>query len=195
MKKIGIIDIVVSIAVIIAMIVGFFTYAHFRNTADKQIESTSKIAFQVFLRGVTLTGNYNPIRRGDATFISIRNVPYTKLQVVDSRIFTKKIVLPNAKNPTKFLVADDYSQFLMYDIVVTITDVAKITKDGAVVGGNKIKIGLPVTLEGVDYKFNGTVSNIQLIKDKTLQEKTNKKAIPAPMKLEQKPQSNPIKIK
>ena len=45
----------------------------------------------------------------------------------------------------------------MYDVVVTLTDNAKITKDGAVVGGNKIKIGLPITLEGADYKFTGSV--------------------------------------
>ena len=51
----------------------------------------------------------------------------------------------------------------MYDITVTLTDTAKITKDGAVVGGNKIKIGLPITLEGKDYKFNGTVSDLTVM--------------------------------
>ena len=49
--------------------------------------------------------------------------------------------------------------------MVTVQDDAKITKDGAVVGGNKIKIGLPVTLEGKDYKLNGVVSNITLSKE------------------------------
>ena len=37
----------------------------------------------------------------------------------------------------------------------------KITKDGdAVVGGNKVKIGLPITLEGAKYKLNGVISNV-----------------------------------
>ena len=54
----------------------------------------------------------------------------------------------------------------MYDIVVTVVDTAKITKDGAVVGGNKIKMGLPITLEGKDYKFNGTVSNVVIEPEK-----------------------------
>lgn len=165
MKKFGLIDLVILLAVIAALVVGFFTYKHFRQTADKQVEKTAKIGFQVFLRGVTITSGVNPIKPGDETFISIRNVPYTNLKVVDSKIDAKKVVMTNPKGNPPFIVIDDYSQVFMYDVVVTIIDTAKITKDGAVVGGNKIKIGLPITLEGKDYKFNGTVSNVQIMQD------------------------------
>lgn len=163
MKKIRIIDIVIILCVIAALVVGFFTYKHLRQTASKQIESTSKIAFQVFLRGVTITGRVNPIKIGDDTFISIRNVPYTNLKVVDVKADTKKIVMPSPNPRVPFVMVEDYSQAFMYDIVVTVIDTAKITKDGAVVGGNKIKIGLPITLEGKDYKFNGTVSDLLIL--------------------------------
>ena len=163
MKKFRIVDLVILLAVVLALVVGFLTYKHLRQTADKQIESTQKIAFQVFLRGVTITSGSSPILPGSDTFLSIRNVPYTDLKVIDVKIDTKKTVVPtpNAKEP--FTLIQDYSQMFMYDIVVTVIDTAKITKDGAVVGGNKIKIGLPITLEGPDYKFNGTVSNVQVI--------------------------------
>ena len=56
----------------------------------------------------------------------------------------------------------DPAQPAVFDAVITITDTAKITKDGAVVGGNKIKMGLPVTIEGENYKFNGTISNVKV---------------------------------
>lgn len=163
MKKIRIIDVVIILCVILALVVGFFTYKHFRQTASKQVESTSKIAFQVFLRGVTITGRENPIKTGEDTFISIRNVPYTNLKVVDTKIDTKKVVMPSSKSKEPFVLVEDYSQAFMYDIIVTVIDTAKITKDGAVVGGNKIKIGLPITLEGKDYKFNGTVSDLLIL--------------------------------
>lgn len=165
MKKLKLIDIIIILAVFAVLVVGFLTYKHFRQTADKQVEATSKIAFQVFLRGVTITGKESPIKPGDKTFISIRNVPYTDLKVIDVKADTKKIILPNPRGPQPFTVMDDYSQMFMYDIIVTVIDSAKITKDGAVVGGNKIKIGLPITLEGQAYKFNGTVSNVQLLSD------------------------------
>lgn len=161
-KKFKPVDLIIVAGVILALIVGFFTYKNFRQTASKQIEATSKITFQVFVRGVTLTGNEIPMRANDKTFISIRNVPYTDLDIVDVKADRKKIVLP-ILNSKKVMVVEDVSQANMYDITVTLKDTAKITKDGAVVGGNKIKMGLPITLEGKDYKFNGTVSDLKVM--------------------------------
>ena len=156
------VDLIIIAGVLIALCVGFFTYKNFRQTADKQIEATSKISFQVFIRGVTLTGEEIPLKADEKTFISIRNVPYSDLDIINVRTERKKVVLPTMSNK-KFLVVEDVSQANMYDITVTLTDTAKITKDGAVVGGNKIKIGLPITLEGKDYKFNGTVSDLKIM--------------------------------
>lgn len=167
MKKIKLVDIIIILCILAALIVGFLTYKHLRQTADKQIEKTSKISFQVFLRGVTITSGVNPIKPDDETFISIRNVPYTSLKVVDTSIDSKKVVVATQNTRKPYTIADDCSQKDMYDVIVTVEDIAKITKDGAVVGGNKIKIGLPITLEGKDYKFNGTVSNVQIVSDIT----------------------------
>ena len=163
-EKFKIVDFVIILGVVAALVVGYLTYKHFRSTASNQIESTSKIAFQVFLRGVTITGAANPIKVNEDTFISIRNVPYTALKVVDVKADSKKIVMPsNGRSKEPFILVNDFGQAYMYDVVVTVIDTAKITKDGAVVGGNKIKIGLPITLEGKDYKFNGTVSDVVIL--------------------------------
>lgn len=169
MKKIKLVDGIIILTVIAALLVGFFTYNHLRQTAGKQIEKTAKIGFQVFLRGVTITGGVSPIKVGDETFISIRNVPYTDLKIIDVKAETKKVVIPSSRDKQGFTLVDDYSQMFMYDIMVTVIDSAQITKDGAVVGGNKIKIGLPITLEGKDYKFNGSVSNVQVLTDEVAQ--------------------------
>lgn len=162
------VDWIIIGGIIIALIVGALTYLHFRGTASNRIEAQATIGFQVFLRGVTLTGPESPIRPNDTTFITIRNVPYTDLKVLDVKVDTKKTVLPNPK-PGKdaFVMVEDISQAFLYDMVVTLIDPsAKITKDGAVVGGNKIKIGLPVTLEGPSYKLNGTVSDVRILQPK-----------------------------
>ncbi len=162
-------DLIVILGVAIALAVGFLTFKQFRQTADKQIETTSPIVFDVFLRGITLTGSETPLKAGDKTFISIRNVPYSDLEVVNVKTERKKTILPvlsSSRNAAKnVLIVDDVAQNSLYDIVVTLTDTAKITKDGAVVGGNKIKMGLPITLEGGNYKFNGTVSNVVVSHD------------------------------
>ena len=164
LKMIKPVDFIIVAGLIIAMFVGFLTFKNIRQTADKQIEATSRISFQVFIRGVTLTGGESPIKADDKTFISIRNVPYSDLDVLGVKMERKKVVLPTVSNK-KYLVVEDVSQADMYDITVTLTDTAKITKDGAVVGGNKIKMGLPITLEGKDYKFTGTVSDLKVMPD------------------------------
>ncbi len=163
MKKIKVFDFIIVAFVLIALCVGFYTYKGFRQTADKQIEATSKILFKVYMRGVTFSGDAIPIKKGEKTFISIRNVPYSDLEVTDVKADRRKIVIPTSANKKLVIVVEDAAQPDLYDVVVTLTDTAKITKDGAVVGGNKIKMGLPITLEGADYKYTGSVSDLKII--------------------------------
>lgn len=161
-NKFNFMDAVIIIGVIIALFVGLFTVKHFRQTADKQVEATSPIVFQVFLRGVTVTGEEFPIKSNDKTFITIRNVPYSELNVTNVISNTRKLAIATQKASEQYALITDPAQPDVYDAIVTVKDVAKITKDGAVVGGNKIKMGLPVTLEGKNYKFNGTISDVRV---------------------------------
>lgn len=155
------VDIIIVLGLLLAVAVGVVTIKHYRETASKQIEATSKIDFNVFLRGVTLSCDEIPIKKGDKTFISIRNVPYSDLNILDVSA-TPKMITVAAPSSLGYKVVPDAAQPNTYDITVTVTDTAKITKDGAVVGGNKIKIGLPITLEGKTYKLTGTVSDIKI---------------------------------
>lgn len=164
-KSLRIVDYIIIVGLILAVGVGYFTLKGTRQTANRSIEATSKISFEVVIRGITFTGEDLPLKKDEKTFISIRNVPYSDLIITDVKSDRRKTVLPtfNTKDTKTVLVVDDVSLPNVYDAVITLTDTAKITKDGAVVGGNKIKIGLPITLEGKDYRLNGTVSNIKLI--------------------------------
>lgn len=144
------------------MLAGALTFFGKRATSSAQIEASTKVDIEVYFRNVVITSNNSPFEEGDETFITIRNVPYTKLKIVNVNYDRKKVILPTERN--NYQVVDDLTSPFNYDFLVTVEDDAKITKDGAVVGGNKIKIGLPVTLEGVDYRLNGIVSNISLSK-------------------------------
>lgn len=162
--KFNLVDVIIIVGVIVALIVGICTMKQFRQTADKQIEATSPITFQVFLRGVTVTGDEFPIKAGSKSFITIRNVPYTELNVTDVTSNPRQTAIA-VKSSEQHITINDPAQPALFDAVVTISDTAKITKDGAVVGGNKIKMGLPITLEGENYKFNGTISDVRVISD------------------------------
>ncbi len=168
MKKLKPFDYVLIFGVIFLAIIFVLVLFNKNKFSKSPVEATRKIAFQVMLRGVTFTDSYVPFQVGDETFITIRNVPYTKLQIIDFVYQPKKIVIPvnDAKQP--FQVIDDYSAPYQYDFVITLIDDAKITKDGPVVGGNKLKIGLPIVLEGFNYRLGGTIANVKLLEDKDM---------------------------
>ena len=117
--KLNLVDIIIIIGVILALCVGLFTMKHFRQTADKQIEATSPITFQVFLRGVTVTGETFPIQDGDKTFITIRNVPYTELDVTSVNA-QPRLTAVAAKASEQYILIQDPSQPSVFDAVVTI---------------------------------------------------------------------------
>ena len=70
-------------------------------------------------------------------------------------------MLPTINPKKPYITVNDDTTPYQYDYLVKVVDSAKITKDGdAVVGGNKVKIGLPITLEGAKYKLNGVITNV-----------------------------------
>lgn len=169
MKKLKPFDYIIIIAVIAVVLIGALAYLGKNKFSKSPVEATKKIAFQVMIRSVSLTDAKNPFKIGDESFITIRNVPYTKLQIIDVASSPKKTMLPVNDAQQPFIVVDDYSQPFQFDFIVTLIDDAKITKDGPVVGGNKIKIGLPIVLEGFNYRIGGSISNVQVLEDKDVE--------------------------
>lgn len=168
MKKLKPFDYIIIIAIIAVIAVGALVIAGKNKFSKSPVEATKKIAFQVMLRSVSITDTKVPFKIGEESFITIRNVPYTKLRIIDVVYQPKKTVLPINNPQQPFAVIDDYSAPFQYDFVITLIDEAKITKDGPVVGGNKIKIGLPIVVEGFDYRVGGTISSVKVLENKDL---------------------------
>ena len=102
---------------------------------------------------------------GEKTFITIRNVPYTELEIVDVKKEAMKEMFFNYDRPEVPYLMNNGAYPHRFQYVVTVRDEAQITQDGAVVGGNKIKIGLPVDLEGFNYRLGGMVSDVKIIEE------------------------------
>ena len=83
LKKIKPFDYLIILIILIALLVGFLTFSGKRATSSNQIEATTNIEMEIYIRGVTLTSNKPLFEVGDETFITIRNVPYTKLKITD----------------------------------------------------------------------------------------------------------------
>ncbi|MBR6162675.1 DUF4330 domain-containing protein [bacterium] len=160
MKKLQISDYVIIGLIVIGLLVGGFIMLKHKKISGLPETVDKKVYFQVMIRGVSITDNELPFKDGDEAFISIRNVPYTKLKITSVSFDRRKEVI-SANNQNGFLIVEDVSVPFLFDFIVTLEDNGKWTSDGYVLGGNKLKLGIPITLEGAKYKFNGTVSNIK----------------------------------
>lgn len=157
------VDIIIILSVILILFVGMLIGLKLNKFSKSPIKADAKIAIQVFIRNAVLTQAKNPIVKNTQSYVTIRNVPYSKLNVIDSVAIRKSIVIPVPSQGKPASAVDDISLPFQYDIIVTLTDKAKLTDDGYVAGGNKIKIGTPIVLEGFDYKLNGVVSAVEML--------------------------------
>ncbi len=163
-KKLKITDYIIILGIIILLAIGTFAVLKKKHFSNLPIEKEVKVQFEVFFRGVTISAQSVPFNVGEDAFITIRNVPYTKLKIValDGR---PRVTLIPAKNDKGYVIAEDVSTPNLYDFIIRLEDKAKKTPDGLVLGGNKLKMGLPVVIEGEKYRYSGTVSNIIEIED------------------------------
>lgn len=162
--------IIAGVVILIAVVIAVFTGGN-KIISKSPVLEEKDIQFSVFFRGITITDTNSPFIPNEDTFITIRNVPYTKLKITDVRFDRRKTLLET--KPGSYLPVEDISQPAVYDFIVTVQDRAKITDDGAVVGGNKVKMGIPVILEGKNYKFTGVISNIQYVEAQAQDEAQN----------------------
>lgn len=147
------------ITIIAVLVVGIFITK--TKIAKTPVLAEDTVVFQVFFRGITTTTPVQIFRPLDESFITIRNVPHKKVTILDS-IQNPRLTTIMDKKGMPVAVEDSSSPFLN-DCLVTLIDDAKITDDGVVLGGNKLKIGLPIILEGKNYRFGGVVSNIEIL--------------------------------
>ena len=159
-------DIVIIATVVILVALAVFVGLSKRKIAKTPVISENTVVFQVFFRGATISSDEQIFKPMDESFITIRNVPHKKVTIIASSQMPRLTAIADSNGKEKII--KDISSPFMYDCLVTVYDEAKITEDGAVLGGNKLKIGLPIVLEGKNYRFTGTVSNIKILNERIL---------------------------
>ncbi len=158
-KKLKLTDYIIIAVILILIAVCSLVLLKKKNFSNLPIEKETYIQFEVFFRGVSISSDEVPFKIGDNAFITIRNVPYTKLKIVGLDGRPRMTLLP-ANNAKGYVIAEDVSMPNLFDFIVRLEDKAKKTPDGYVAGGNKIKMGIPVVIEGEKYKYQGTISNV-----------------------------------
>ncbi len=173
-KNIKKLDAIIVLAVFLIAVFALFSFLGVRKLGKTPGQKEQKVAIQVFFKNLIISDNHIPFKIGDKAFITIRNVPYTSLNIIDASYDEKKTVIPSSRNKKGYIVVPDVTLPLQFDFLITLEDNVKVTDEGEyVVGGNKLKTGLPIILEGTDYRFNGVISSIREIGQNESEENEN----------------------
>lgn len=153
--------------VIFILVIFTFIFVGKKVYSPTPVENEGKVAYEIFFQNVKVSGNENDrislFKAGDETFVTIRNQPHAKLKITDVKYDRKMLMLPTGNANEPYTLVVDIENPFAYDFLITVEDNGKLTTDGIVSGGNKIKIGLPITLEGPTYRLNGLITNVKIL--------------------------------
>jgi Domain of unknown function (DUF4330) len=130
------------------------------KTSGQVIKGETDIHYQIVIRNLK-TLRPDILQAGKTLSITIRNQPRGDVKIVDVKHNVKRTLLQTPGKGAGFSVIDDPVDNYGHDFLVTLRDHAQITEDGYVTEGIKVKIGLPIEIEGFDYRVNGSIVNVE----------------------------------
>lgn len=95
--------------------------------------------------------------------MTVRNQPRGKVKIEQVVVKPKQAMIPSGGGNFR-LTADPEDQF-GYNYLVTLRDHAQVTEDGYVTSGVKIKTGMKILVEGMDFQIAGVIVDVQAAPD------------------------------
>jgi len=158
-----------AILVILMVIGGIFLFPGTSGTSVAQLNSeTQVVEVDCMVRGLTVRDPQallQSISESETVDVIIRNQPYGALKMVAVQSLPRTVAVPQ---PDGSVVAqNDPRPELNYtiDMLITLSGDAQINEDGPVLGGNKVKVGTPLELEGRTFRFNAPIVGVRILEN------------------------------
>jgi hypothetical protein len=162
--KINLLDLGAAL-VILLVIVGIFIFPGTSGSVAQVGAKTVPIEVDLVVRGLNIRDPEQLFKQGfkngGKTNVIIRNQPYGQIGIKSIQELDRMLTIPQPDGSVKEL-PDPRKNNFSTDFILTLQDKATVTKDGPVLGNNKVKIGMTFELEGFNYNFNASVIDIRL---------------------------------
>ncbi len=153
-----------AVLVILLVIFGIFFLPGGSGSVAQVGSTTKPVEVDLIVRGLNVRdpqGLFNQgLTKGGKTNIIIRNQPHGSIAIKSVQPLPRTLMVPQLKE-----LPDTRSNSFSTDMLLTLEGKAQITDNGPVIGPSKLKIGVPIELDGFNYNFNATVIDVR-IKDK-----------------------------
>ncbi len=160
--KISVLD-VGAIAVILLTLIGIFLIPGNNGNSIAQLSNPDNkpVEIDMMVRGLSVLKPNDLVKVGDKTNIIIRQQPRGEITVNKVEVLIPKIPVPKLDGTLTVLpdprLADSYQR----DFAITLAANAKVTNDGVIFGGDKVKIGTTIEIEGPKYLVKGSVMDVR----------------------------------
>ncbi|NMG08295.1 DUF4330 domain-containing protein [Brasilonema sp. UFV-L1] len=155
-----------AVLVILLVIFGIFILPGGSGSIAQVGSKTVPIEVDLIVRGLNVLDTKQlytqGFEKGGKTKVIIRNQPYGQLDIKSVQELPRNILVPQPDGSIKELPEPNRANSFSKDLRLTVTGKAKITDEGPVLGNSKVKIGMPIELDGFNYNFNATVIDVRL---------------------------------
>ncbi len=148
-----------AVLIILLVLIGIF-FSPGNPTSLAQV-STVPVEFEVMVRGLSVRNPQALFQVGDNTSLVIRNQPSGSVKITKIEDPGRSVFVPQPDGSVALKPAPGLEAPFTADFLLTLAGQGQLTGDGPVLGGSKVKIGLPVRLEGKTYDFNGTIIDVR----------------------------------
>ncbi|MEN9218608.1 MAG: DUF4330 domain-containing protein [Gloeomargarita sp. DG_2_bins_126] len=158
--KISIIDLA-ALAVVVFVLVGIFLVPGGTGSVA-QVGASRPVEIDLIVRGLSIARPEDLIKPGDKANFIVRNQPSGTVEIKNLTIFPPQVEVPQPDGSVKFLEDHRSQTRFLRDMVITLGGRAQVADGGAVLGNSKIKVGVPVELEGAQYNLRGSVMDLRV---------------------------------
>jgi hypothetical protein len=156
-------------AALIILLVGIGIFVVPGTTGSSSIAQapTQPIEVDVIVRGLSVKNPesfVDEFRQLQKTNVVIRNQPAGAVEVKNVNPLPRNILVTQPDGSVKYMPDPRPESAYSQDMILTLGGNAQVNETGAVLGGQKVKIGTLIELEGKDYNFNTSVIDVRFSK-------------------------------
>jgi hypothetical protein len=138
----------------------FLVQSNLHATSQAMVQGETDIDIRVMF--TLRSEDAQLLKAGEKTNITIRNQPRGEVKILDVQKAPVQVMLAVNGKPT---AVTDTTEKNVQSYWVTLRDHATITKEGYVAEGVKVKVGVPVDLEGFKYFVHGGIVDVRPVAD------------------------------
>jgi len=152
-------DAVITLTVV-AMLVGIVVVKSGRTAVTRVVSSQGTAEVDLLIRANIR--DLGMFKAGDKAFVTVRNQPYDKVLIRAVQAKRAEIAVP-INDGKSFRITTDPTMPYASEVILTLQDTGMETEDGIVWGGQKLKLGVPIDVEGYKYRLRGSVLDVRMV--------------------------------